>query len=396
MLRTVLTALIIALGITALVAILTSIDGIQNSVNDSLSGFGANSFDIKRAGSGSRRNQGGKEEKNYPPIDYRQALRFKDLYKKSNEISISTFITFNAEVKRLSKKTNPNVRIMAGNEFYLLLNGHDLSKGRNFTELEVTNGVNVAIVGNELVSSLFKEGENPINQNVSFLGTKFKIVGVLEEKGGMEGGGGSDRLIVVPLGTGTRLLTFGDPNYTINVQITDPAQMTGAMGDARGLMRSIRKDPIIQEDSFEIEKSESLAETMSEVSGKLRLGGAVISLVTLIGASIALMNIMLVSVTERTREIGVRKALGATPRRIKEQFLIEAIVICCLGGITGVLLGILIGNIVTLTVFKGSFFVPWPWMILAFVVCVIVGLISGFIPANKAAKLDPIESLRFE
>ena len=172
--------------------------------------------------------------------------------------------------------------------------------------------------------------------------------------------------------------------------------MNAAMGDATGIMRSIRKDQIGKENSFKIERSESLAQNLEEISGKVKLAGAVVGLITLLGASIALMNIMMVSVTERTREIGVRKALGATSRRIKEQFLIEAVVICLLGGALGILLGILIGNLVANLIGEGTLIIPWGWTIMGLIVCIGVGLISGVIPANKAAKLDPIESLRFE
>jgi len=173
-------------------------------------------------------------------------------------------------------------------------------------------------------------------------------------------------------------------------------EITAAMGDATGLMRSIRKDPIGKENSFNIERSESLAESLDEISGKVKLAGAVVGLITLLGASIALMNIMMVSVTERTKEIGIRKALGATSKRIREQFLIEAVVICLLGGIAGILLGILIGNLVANLIGEGTLIIPWAWTIMGLIVCIGVGLISGVIPANKAARLDPIESLRFE
>jgi putative ABC transport system permease protein len=176
----------------------------------------------------------------------------------------------------------------------------------------------------------------------------------------------------------------------------DLTAINPAMGDATGIMRSIRKDPIGRENSFRIERSESLANNLNEISGKVKIAGAVVGFITLLGASIALMNIMMVSVTERTQEIGVRKALGATPKRIKEQFLIEAVVICILGGAAGILLGILIGNLVANLIGEGTLIIPWLWMMMGLVVCVGVGLLSGVIPANKAAKLDPIESLRFE
>ena len=185
--------------------------------------------------------------------------------------------------------------------------------------------------------------------------------------------------------------------YRLNVGIADPNQMDFAMGEATGVMRKIRHDEIGTENSFQIEKSESLAQEMESITNGLRFGGFGVGFITLLGASIALMNIMLVSVTERTREVGVRKALGATPLRIRQQFVIEAIVVCILGGITGVLLGIGLGNLLSVFVFKvDTFVMPWFWIVVGLIVCVVVGLLSGYYPAHKASKLDPIESLRFE
>jgi putative ABC transport system permease protein len=172
--------------------------------------------------------------------------------------------------------------------------------------------------------------------------------------------------------------------------------MDYAMGEATGVMRSIRRDRPGDLNSFELEKSETLAQELESITSGLRMGGFGIGFITLLGASIALMNIMLVSVTERTREVGVRKALGATPLRIRQQFVIEAIVVCLLGGIAGIIMGILIGNLLSRAMGITLFVVPWTWMTVGMAVCVFVGLISGYYPAHKASRLDPIESLRFE
>lgn len=395
LLRTILTALIVAIGICSLVGILTSIDGIQKAINSSMSGLGANSFDIEEQGADSRQRSQGVEQKVYPPISLKQALKFQEKFNKSNEISIYANITGSMEVKRFSKKTNPNISLVAANEHYIISKGLNISAGRNFTFQEVQNGINAAIIGSALKDVLFEEHEDPVNQSVSFQGTKYRIVGVLEKQGGFSGPGG-DRRALVPLVTGNRLFTVGEPQYRISVYMEDPMEINAAMGEATGIMRSIRKDRIGKENSFRIERSESLAENLDEISGTVKLAGAVVWFITLLGASIALMNIMMVSVTERTMEIGVRKALGATRKRIKEQFLIEAVVICLLGGAAGILLGILIGNLVANLIGEGALIIPWVWMILGFLVCIGVGLVSGVIPANKASKLDPIESLRFE
>jgi putative ABC transport system permease protein len=184
--------------------------------------------------------------------------------------------------------------------------------------------------------------------------------------------------------------------YELTVGISDPSKMEMAMGEATGLMRRIRGDDVGKENSFELEKSETLAQELESITSGLRAAGVGIGFITLLGASIALMNIMLVSVTERTREVGVRKALGATPLRIRQQFVIEAIVVCVLGGIGGVILGILIGNGLARLMNIEVFVIPWFEMIMGMLVCIFVGLISGYYPAHKASKLDPIESLRFE
>lgn len=397
LLRTILTAMIIAIGITSLVGILTAIDGIQRSINSSMSSFGANTFDIESRGEGSVFNQRGEGDKVYPPIDHRQAMRFKDMYKTSS-VGISTFITGTAEVKRFSEKTNPNVRVIGADENFLLLEGINLESGRNFSNTEIESGAYVALIGRDLVESLFKkksENEDPVDKEISLYGAKYKVIGVLSEQGAMSGGG-ADRAVIIPLENSRRMASEENMRFSIGVAVLNPADMQYAMGEATGLMRAIRKDPINQEASFEVTKNETLAESLEEVAGYLRTGGFVIGFITLLGASIGLMNIMMVSVTERTREIGVRKALGATPQRIRQQFLIEAIVICLLGGIGGIILGIIIGNVVANFISEGGLIVPWVWMGMGVVVCVAVGLISGYFPAYKASKLDPIESLRFE
>jgi len=395
LLRTIITALIITIGIVSLVGTLTSVDGIQKSITSSMSDFGANSFDIREQGRGSRQNRRGVSQKIYPPISLKQALSFMDRFKLSGEISVHANITSFMEAKRFSKKTNPNISLTAANEHYILLKGLNLEQGRNFTQLEVQNGSNVAIIGHDLVETLFDKNEDPISQDISFYGTKYRIVGKLEKQGGLSGGGG-DRRILVPLVTGNRLFTAGEPRYEISVFMDNTGEIKPAMGEATGLMRSIRKDQLGKEDSFEIKRSESLAQNLDELSGNLKMVGGIIGLITLLGAAIALMNIMLVSVTERTREIGIRKALGATPKAIQELFLIEAVVICLIGGVVGIILSIVIGNVVANLIGEGTLIIPWLWIILGFVVCVGVGLLSGLIPARKASRLDPIESLRFE
>lgn len=396
-LRTILTGAIIAVGISSLVGMLTAIDGIKSQIAESFSGLGANSFDIRNKGfSGGRAIQDGKEEKTYPKLTFREVQDFKQAYTSLGISTVYASVTGAAEIKRGSETTNPNTRIRGGDENYMSIKAMKLASGRNFSNLEVRYGNNVCIIGKEIKETLFEANEDPINQKISFLGRPYTIVGVLEEQGGVGQDQGADRQILIPIENAARLDKRGVFNYSITAIASGPERIDYEMGQAIGMMRKIRQDRVAQEDSFDLTKSQSVAESLEEVAGYLRIGGFGIGFITLLGASIGLMNIMLVSVTERTREIGIRKALGATPLRIRQQFLIEAIMICVLGGIFGVILGMAIGNIIANAIGPGGFLVPWLWMFVAFMICVVVGLLSGVVPAYKASKMDPIESLRYE
>jgi len=397
LLRSILTALIIAIGITSLVGILTAIDGMKASINSSFSNLGANSFEIRSKRTDRHKSTSGVEEKKYSQLEYFEVKKFKNLFKYSQAVSVSTYVSWSAEIKRLSKKTDPNIRIVGANENYLNLQGYNIEFGRNFSSYEVKFGRPVALIGNELVNKLFDTNESPIDKEISCFGNKYKVIGVLKKEGALGGDSGSDRSVIIPIESAMRLNTgWTSFRYYINVGVSNPENMDYVLGQATGLMRSIRKDRIGQENSFEISRNLTLEEELENISSYLRIGGFIIGFITLLGASVGLMNIMLVSVTERTREIGIRKAIGANPRKIREQFLIEAIAICMLGGIGGVILGIGIGNIISNIISAGTFIVPWLWVFVGFAICIIVGLISGTYPAFKASRLDPIEALRFE
>lgn len=393
-LRTFLTALIIAIGITALVGILTSIDAITNSLTDSFSAMGANAFNIRNRGLNVQIGGGGNRPKVFKKISYREALAFRDKFDFPALVSVSAYASNGAIVKFGSEQSNPNISVLGADDHYLQTGGYKLESGRNFTQRELETGAHVVIIGSEIKKQLFKDGKDPLNKQIIIGNARYLVVGLLEDKGSSAGMGG-DRTCIIPLLRARAEVQGETPSYTITVMSTGAQRIESAIGEATALFRNIRGLAVTQENNFEITKSDAVAQVFLSSLTYVAVGAFVIGIITLIGASIGLMNIMLVSVTERTREIGVRKAIGATPKIIRMQFLTEAIVICLLGGIGGILLGILIGNIVAIVV-GTSFVIPWQWIIMGIVVCVGVGMISGFYPASKASKLDPIEALRYE
>ena len=395
MMRSVLTLLIIAFGIMALVGILTAIDSAVFALNDSISSLGANSFSISPSGENVRGHQGGRQEKRGDPISYQEAVDFKESYSFPAQVSVSLFCTNMAALKYGEEKTNPNVRIFGVDENYLDVKGSELEFGRNFTALEAINGGNRVIIGKDIVDLLFDgKPQKAVNQVVIMGSSRYQVIGVLKSKGASMGQS-EDRQALIPLLTGKRFYGTANTNYELMVAVNNATDIDYAVAAATGQFRNIRRLKAAEENDFEIFKSESLIGIIKENTTNLRVGAIAIGLMTLLGAAIGLMNIMLVSVAERTREIGVCKAIGANRRTILIQFLTEAVVICQLGGLVGIILGILIGNIISILM-GSSFLVPWGWIAIAVITCLIVGLAAGIYPAIKAAKLDPIEALRYE
>lgn len=394
LLRTVLTVLIIAVGITALVGILTAIDSIKSSITREFTFMGANTFSISSRGMRVQVGNKRYRSKNYEYISYYQAKEFKEKFDFPATTAISVNATGTATLKYGSEKTNPNITVTGIDEDYLYTAGYEVDQGRSFSVQDIENGRNVALIGSELAKRLFKTGENPLQKIISIGSGKYKVVGILKSKGSGFGNNG-DRICFIPF-TNTRNY-FSRPNMNFNLQIKveHSELIEAATGQAEATFRVVRGLDPLDESDFNIEKSDNLVNILLDNIKNITLVATIIGFITLFGAAVGLMNIMLVSVTERTREIGVRKAIGAKGKTVKQQFLIEAVVIGQIGGFLGIIFGIIIGNMVSLII-GIPFIIPWMWIILGVVLCFFVGIISGYYPAQKASMLDPIESLRYE
>ena len=394
LLRTILTILIIAIGITALVGILTVVSALKNTLSTNFASMGSNTFNITQYETSTRRRGGGEIDRINPIITWPQAKAFKENYKYPfTETSLSFVATSKAEVKFESEKTDPEISVVGVDEHFLTNSGLETTLGRNFTGFDIDNNTYVCVVGSDFEKGLLKE-VNPINKIISIRGAKFKVIGVLKEKGSTFGNS-QDLRVLIPIQVARSLFTAPNINYAMSIMVAKESLLNEAVDNAGNIMRRIRKLNPVQENNFGVSRSDDLINRISEITDVLSASAWIIGIITIFGSSIALMNIMLVSVTERTREIGVRKALGAKRSTIAFQFFIETLIIGQLGGIVGIIFGILIGYGIS-TAIDFSFVIPWGAVIAATITTFIVAVVSGSYPALKASKLDPIEALRYE
>jgi len=394
LLRTILTIVIIGIGIWALVGILSAVKALETTISGNFASMGANTFNIQQYEFTVQTNRSGEREKINPIISYNNVREFLDIYEfPSTKTSLSFQGTSVAEVKFGSEKTDPEVQVYGVNENYLENTGTEIDKGRNFTIFDIQNNNKVCLIGSDFEKNLFKN-EDPINKTISIRGVKFKVIGLLESKGSTFGNN-QDLKVLIPVQVARGIYTQPNINYNISVKVDDKQMMEAAQDEAIITFRNIRGLNPVEDNNFGIERSEDLINRIASITQYLEIAAWIISIITILGSSIALMNIMLVSVSERTREIGVRKAMGAKRSTISTQFFMETIVIGQFGSILGIILGVLTGFAFA-KIFEFDFSLPWAAMIWATVITFIVAVIAGSYPASKAAGLDPIESLRYE
>jgi putative ABC transport system permease protein len=405
-LRTGITVAIIALGIASLIGIRTAIEAMTQKFTESFSAMGANGFSIRfrpawqiRMNNNVKRQKKGRKEKKSnanKPITRQQAETFKQNYKFPAVVSISLGGTGNAVVSANGKKTNPTVWVAGGDENYLDLNGYSIAYGRNLNSLDLESGRNVCIIGKDLVNELFgKNDQRPVDKIIRVNNISFRVIGTLESRGSTLGRS-RDNCIITSYNNVRRFFnTNTRSSFTINVKVPDIKLLEAGIGEAEGIFRSIRKVNTLEEDNFLLDKSDSFVEVLLRQLSWLTGAAIIIGFITLMGAAIGLMNIMLVAVTERTKEIGLVKAIGGKQSSVRTQFLFESIIISLLGAFFGIVAGIILGNMVSLLMNTG-FVVPWLWVGLGIMICSIVGLLAGLYPAMKASRLNPIEALRYE
>ena len=404
-LRTGITIAIIALGITALIGIITAIQAMNQKLTESFATIGANGFTIRFKERGFRiganremkvDKKGKKQEKKSnlsKPITLPEAERFAAVFSYPAKVSLVCYGGNNNNVATRAKKTNPTVTLFGGDENYLELNGFSLAAGRNFSRSEMQSATNVCLLGHDVATKLFGDEVGlALNQEVRINDVYYRVVGVLKARGSTFG---FSRDNVALVGYKSLVQHFPSVSFTIGVKASEVNRVEEAMGEAEGTFRNVRQLSVTEESNFVLERSNSIAEKAIKSLGYLTAAVTIIGLITLIGAAIGLMNIMLVAVAERTKEVGLIKAIGGKRSSIHLQFLLEAVLISIAGAIIGIAFGIALGNLFGF-VLNTSFVIPWNWIIYGIIICTVVGLSAGLYPAVKAGRLNPIEALRYE
>ncbi|MEO8512830.1 MAG: ABC transporter permease [Ignavibacteria bacterium] len=393
-LRASLTLLGIVIGVFSIIGVMTLLDALQKGIDSGLSQLGTSTFQVQKwpatfvSGPGKFR----KYEKR-KPITKEEGYRLKELAVLPKYIGLEDW-SGGKTVKYGPNQTNPNFQMAGVTTEFLPANNHTLSEGRFFTEEEIKSTRNVTVIGMEVVDKLFPF-TSPLDKEIEIDGNRFTVIGVLVAKG-ENLGQSQDNIVLVPLYTMDKI--YGarkDRSLNITVSAYSKAQLDETQEEVIGLMRQIRKVPPGEDNDFDIWSNESLVREANNFTVYFKYGAGVISFISLIAAGIGIMNIMLVTVTERTKEIGIRMAIGAKRGNILTQFLFEAILLCELGGVIGIAIGIGIGNLLG-SIFHFPVTIPYDWVVIGVIVCSLIGIIFGTYPAFKAAKLNPIDALRYE
>jgi putative ABC transport system permease protein len=390
-LRSGLTMLGIAVGVFSVIGVMTVITGLRGSIESGLNVLGANSFQIQKFPAINFSNPS-QRFRNRRDITYTQAARFKDLMQGTAEISLS-LRRGGRRVTYHDRRTNPNVGLIGGDENVVPSRNYEIAAGRNIGADDVEFGRAVVLLGDDIVKRLFPD-ENPLAKQVRIDGQSYTVIGVLAPKG-TSFGQSQDNVAVTPITQYLEAYGSAWRSISINVQAPSQAVLPDTQDTAIGFMRVVRGLAPELPNDFEVFSNDSLIESFNSVASVVAIGAFVISAIALLAAGVGVMNIMLVSVTERTKEIGIRKSIGAKKRNILTQFLIEAVVLSLLGGLAGVIVGVIGGNVGARMLSADAVF-PWAWATVALGVCSAIGIGFGFYPAWKAASLDPIEALRYE